>query len=204
MRVPSAWGLVPVASEYVRASSLRASGNNMPPKLIGKFSLVKRYNLPIPEKMPIPHVSWMAAEWSEEAFLDRIRNRVAELGKSESALLAAAGVSVDLIRKVPEHGRRIDKVAEIARALDWTLAEAIGVQSTPRVNIELLRTALIVAERKVPRRIEDRLQVVCDAVALFYDILAQRQEEGQPPLDEASALVLADAMIRGMGLKPLR
>ena len=146
----------------------------------------------------------MAAEWSEEAFAERVRRRVAELEKSESALLRAAGVSEDLIRKVPENGRRIDSVAKIARALDWTLAEAIGVQATPRVDVELLRIALIAAERKVPRRLDDRTRVVCQAAALFYDILAERQEEGQPPLDEAAALDLSDALIRGMGFRPLR
>lgn len=146
----------------------------------------------------------MAAEWSEEAFLERVRRRVAELGKSESALLRDAGVSEDLIRKVAERGRRIDSIAAIARALDWTLAEAIGVQSTSRVETELLRTALVVAERKVPRRLESRPQAVCQAAALFYDILAERHEDGHPPLSETDALALGDALVRGMGFKPTR
>ena len=146
----------------------------------------------------------MAAEWSEEAFIERIRRRVAELDKPESALLREAGVSEDLIRKVPGYGRRIDSIAAIARALGWTLAEAIGAQATPRVDVEMLRLALFAAERKVPRRLDGRSQVICQAAARFYDILAERQEEGKPPLDEAGALDLADALVRGMGLKPPR
>jgi hypothetical protein len=146
----------------------------------------------------------MAAEWSEEAFLERVRRRVAELGKAESVLLRDAGADISLIRKVPGRARRMDSIASIARALDWTLAEAIGVQSTPRVDVELLRIALVVAEKKVPRRAADRALVVCQAAALFYEILAERKEDGRPVPNDTEALALADALIRGMGLSPPR
>lgn len=146
----------------------------------------------------------MAAEWSEEAFLDRVRRRVAELGKSESALLREAGVGEDLIRKVPGRARRMDSIASIARALDWTLAEAIGIQSTSKVDVEMLGRAILVADRKLPRRLEDRMRTVSQAAALFYDILSERKEEGRPVSDDAEALALADALIRGMGLTPSR
>ncbi len=146
----------------------------------------------------------MAAEWSEEAFLERVRRRVAELGKAESALLREAGLDVSLIRKVPGRARRMDSIAAIARALDWTLADAIGVQPTSRVDRSMLRTALLVAERKVPRRVADRDEVVSRAAALFYEILAERKEGGEPVSDDAEALALADALIRGMGFSPAR
>ncbi len=146
----------------------------------------------------------MAAEWSEEAFLQRVRARVAELGQAESALLRAAGLTDSLIRKVPGRARRMDSVAAIARALDWTLAEAIGVEPTARVDRSMLRTALLVAEKKVPRRAADRVEVVCRAAALFYEILTERKEGGQPVPDDAEALALADALIRGMGISPNR
>jgi hypothetical protein len=146
----------------------------------------------------------MPAEWSEEAFLERVRRRVAQLGKAESALLRAAGVSQDLIRKVPDHGRRIDSVAAIARALDWTLAEAIGVQPIVKADVSLLELALLAAERKVPGWLENRTDAVCRAAALFYDILAERKESGKPLPDVAETLALADALVRGMGLSPNR
>jgi hypothetical protein len=149
-------------------------------------------------------ISIMAAEWSEEAFLKRVHRRVAELGKAESALLREAGLDDSLIRKVPGRARRMDSIASIARALDWTLAEAIGVQSTSRVDVELLGRALLVAERKIPRRLADRGRAVSQAAALFYDILAERKEDGQPVPDDAEALALADALIRGMGFSPTR
>ncbi len=146
----------------------------------------------------------MAAEWSEEAFLERVRRRVAELGKAESALLREAGLEESLIRKVPGRARRMDSIASIARALDWSLADAIGVQPTSRVDVELLRMAMLVAERKVPRRAADRVLVVCQATALFYQILAERKEDGRSVPGDAEALALADALIRGMGLSPPR
>ncbi len=146
----------------------------------------------------------MAAEWSEEAFLERVRRRVAELGKAESALLRDAGLEESLIRKVPGRARRMDTIASIARALDWSLADAIGIKPTSRVDVELLRMAMLVAERKVPRRVADRDLVVCQATALFYQILAEREDAGRPIPDDAEALALADALIRGMGLSPPR
>ena len=176
----------------------------MTPHFIGKLSYVKRANSPISENFPTRDSSRMTAEWSEEAFLERVHRRVAELGKAESALLREAGLDDSLIRKVPGRARRMDSIASIARALDWTLAEAIGVRSTPRVDVELLRMALMVAEKKVPRRTDDRALVVCQAAALFYDILAERKEDGQPVPDDAEALALADALIRGMGFSPTR
>jgi hypothetical protein len=140
------------------------------------------------------------ADWSEEAFLDRVRRRVRDLGKSESALLRDAGVSQDLIRKGAEHGRRIDSIAAIAGALDWTLAEAIGVQPAARVDLSLLARAILVADQLIPRQLDDRAALVSRAAALFYDILSERKEAGRPILDDSEALALADALIRGMGL----
>lgn len=144
----------------------------------------------------------MAAEWSEDAFQDRVKRRVIELGQSESALLRAAGVSEDLIRKRPGVARRMDSICAIARALDWTLAEAIGVQATPRVDIDLLTRAMVVAEQKIPRRIDERGSWVAKAAATFYDILADRRAQGTPIASDEEALALADALIRGMGLRP--
>lgn len=142
-------------------------------------------------------------EWSEEDFLRRVRARVAELGKSESALLREAGLSEDLIRKVAGRGRRIDSIVMIARALDWPLAEALGLQLSARVDTQMLSMALSVAERKVPRRVEgDRSAIVCRAAALFYDILAERRERWAPAFTDEEALAYADALIRGMGLRP--
>jgi hypothetical protein len=145
------------------------------------------------------------SDWSEEDFLRRVRSRVAYLGKSESALLREAGLSEDLIRKVAGRGRRIDSIVQIARALDWTVAEALGLQLSARVDAQLLSTAIAVAERKVPRRVEgDRHTIVCQAAALFYEILSDRAERGMPAFAEEDALAYADALIRGMGLRPAR
>jgi hypothetical protein len=144
----------------------------------------------------------MEPNWSEEAFLERVRRRVVELGKSETALLREAGVSEDLIRKTAGRGRRIDSIVSIARALDWTLAEALGVQPPPRVDTQLLSTAMVIAEQRVPRRLirGDRAALVCRAAALFYDVLAERAGKGLPPFTEDEALSHADALIRGMEL----
>jgi hypothetical protein len=147
----------------------------------------------------------MEPDWSEEAFLERVRRRVVELGRSETALLREAGVSEDLIRKTAGRGRRIDSIVSIARALDWTLAEALGIQPPPRVDTQLLYTAMLIAEQKVPPRVEgERPEILCRAAALFYDILAERQEKGLPPLSNEEALNYADALIRGMGFTPTR
>lgn len=134
----------------------------------------------------------MAIEWSEADFQKRIKKRLDEIGKSAAGALAEKGYSVDLIRQRAKDGRRMDTIVKIADALDWNLAEAIGVKPTERIDPKLLETALWAVDQVLPRRIEgDRNRALLRGAALFYMVLAQAQARGEPISSEKEILAHA-------------
>jgi hypothetical protein len=136
----------------------------------------------------------MAVEWSEADFQERIKKRLAEIGKSAAGALAEKGYSVDLIRQRAKDGRRMDTILKIVDALDWDLAEAIGVKPVARVDAKLLESALWAVDQVLPRRIEggNRARALVRGAALFYRVLAEAQARGEPISSEKE--ILAHAM----------
>lgn len=146
------------------------------------------------------HFRVMPKDWSEEEFLARIDARLAELGKSRSGALTQAGASADLIRKEPAYGRRIDSIITIARACDWTLAEALGITGLP--DPDLLRISTALALRMIPRRrmllvrrgYEER---IAEAVTTVYDYFARAAEEGTKVPDLRAGESIIKSLMRG-------
>ena len=139
------------------------------------------------------------AEWDEEAFQARVTARLAELGLTRnSALKGIDPRSVDLLRRKEGRGRRIDSLMKIAAALDWTLAEALGIQADPAVDPFILEMAIAVAQEQIPRRLLGRAnpEAVARTAALAYDFLAQRAQRGEPVRDLADAIDQARALVR--------
>ena len=117
----------------------------------------------------------MPFEWSEADFQRRIKERLDEIGKSAAGALADKGYSVDLIRQRAKDGRRMDTILKIVDALDWDLAEAIGIKpAAAAIDVKLLGSALWAVDQVLPRRIEggDRTAVLLRGAALFYKVLA--------------------------------
>src|ERR1700731_2592291 len=135
----------------------------------------------------------MPVEWSEADFQARIEKRLQEIGKSAAGALAAKGYSIDLIRNRAGIGRRMDSIVKIVDALDWDLAEAIGVTPAARIDVKLLESALWAVDQVLPRRVEggDRPGKLLRGAALFYKVLAQAQERGEPISSERDILAHA-------------
>lgn len=142
-------------------------------------------------------------DWSETDFKTRVETRVAQLGLPEYALLRAAGLSGDEIRKVPKRGRRIDTIFGIARALQWTIGQAIGVQD-PTLFLERereidpakLARAMMIAEEGIGASPEGRgVGTLADATSLVYSVLAERETAGEP-VDDESARILISSLLR--------
>jgi hypothetical protein len=63
----------------------------------------------------------------DTAFVKRVRQRCAELGRSEREVLRRARLSHDYLQLSPLHGRRINHLESLAAELDWSLADIIGL-----------------------------------------------------------------------------
>jgi hypothetical protein len=83
--------------------------------------------------------------WSDEEFRARVAARAAELGMPVSALLEKAGVSREMFYKIPATGRRIDTIEKIGEACGWTLAEVMGLEERP--TVEMMGLAFASAQR---------------------------------------------------------
>lgn len=140
--------------------------------------------------------------WHEEQLQARITARLAELGLDQTNALRRVGASVDLIRKIPTQGRRIDSLEEIARALEWTLPELLGITPPadipkPELDRRKMATAFAMANRAVGSAVDDsdpaRIQFAADAIADFYAVLNGIEKSGKS-LEEADSSFL-DAII---------
>lgn len=135
--------------------------------------------------------------WSESAFRARLVARAAELGKPLRVLLAEGGIAHDTIDKIPSSGRRIDTLEKIAAALQWSLAEVMGFNVLGRISLELSQMAFAAAERviaRLPRALQQREKLIA-AHAHIYDVLVDRQRDGQP-IDEATLSACEQMLIR--------
>jgi len=136
--------------------------------------------------------------WSETEFQKRVEARIVQLGRTENALLREAGLSGDEIRKVPKRGRRIDTIVGIARALNWTMGQALGIQD-PTLFLEREREidpakldrALTIAENVVnahPGPV--RSGAFADIVSLVYSFVSEQEALGRPLDEEALTSLL--------------
>jgi hypothetical protein len=122
--------------------------------------------------------------WSDEEFRARIVARAAELGISLAGLLEAAGVSREVFYKVPISGRRIDTLEKIAAACNWTLAEVMGLEERP--SVELMELALASARRVMaglPKWARTE-QLFAHALTYLYDELVGLRRTGVSPTAE--------------------
>jgi len=144
----------------------------------------------------------MIKDWSETEFLERVHARVRQLGKPESRLLKDADGTGDEIRKVPKHGRQVATLVIIARALRWTLGQAMGTQDPTaffdrelEVDPRKLTLALSIAEELLrdekPRTAAD----LANATSRIYSVFADREARGLP-LDDAEARALIESLMR--------
>lgn len=125
--------------------------------------------------------------WSDTAFCERVVRRCEELGRSQRQVLKAAGVAHDYLQTTPAHGRRIDTVEKVAQALDWTLADALGLSVSGRIDGELLFYAHHDAQQatQIVQRINE--DDFCQIQGAFYNLYLSRVADGQAIDDEYRA-----------------
>jgi hypothetical protein len=124
---------------------------------------------------------------SDEEMKARVAARCAELGKSLRGALSEAGLSHETLEKTPAAGRRLDTLEKLARVLDWSLADLLGLEVIARLEPGLLHTALQVVRSSLPH-IPEIDPVFSEMVALAYNILADgHPDPQQPPGEEVIA-----------------
>jgi hypothetical protein len=143
-------------------------------------------------------------EWSEPDFQRRIKARLAQLGKAESSALIEAGGTGDEIRKMPKRARRIDTIFIIARACQWTVGQALGLQDPTRffdrereIDPVKLARSFVIAEEAIGDNPEGRRpDVLADAASLIYSVLSEREADGKSLDDEEARSVIASLLRR--------
>lgn len=154
------------------------------------------------EYLPMSPIRGMK-EWSESDFQARIDARIAQLGEPEATLLRRADLTGDEIRKVPKRARRMDTIVGIARALRWTLGQALGLQDPTlfldrdrEIDPAKLALALEIADDVIGDNPEgNRLNVLADIASLVYSVISEREADGLPADVETVRSVL-DAVLR--------
>lgn len=118
--------------------------------------------------------------WFEAAFRARITTRAEELQLSLRSVLLDAGLSPETLDKPPVGARRIETLERLAGALDWSLAEIMGL-APPSVDGETLELAFLAAERvtQLTRRPDLERRLFCQLAAGFYNTIATRRRDGQ-------------------------
>jgi hypothetical protein len=143
--------------------------------------------------------------WSETDFQARVEARIAQLGETETTLLRRAGLTGDEIRKSPKRGRRIDTVIGIARALRWTVGQALGLQDPTlfldrelEVDPKKLSLALAIAEDVIGENPEGRsAAALADIASLVYSIISEREASGLPIDADVIRSVIESILRRG-------
>lgn len=132
------------------------------------------------------------ADWSDDAFRERVHQRARELDIPLAEVLRQAGLSQHFLQAAV-HGRRIESLEKLARALGWSFAEIMGCQTRIDVRISALafEGANLLLDR-IPAwgRTEELL---IDTHANLYDYLMHRQQEGRLPAEPAARTeIIAD------------
>jgi lambda repressor-like predicted transcriptional regulator len=127
--------------------------------------------------------------WRESEFRARIEARAEEIGKSVRQVMREAGVAEDFLAKTPQSGRRIDKIEAIAAALEWSVADILGIPvAAPPAAVDgrelrrALETAELIVGASLPPGAE-RAAAVADIAARVYSVLIARNRAGSPVED---------------------
>lgn len=122
--------------------------------------------------------------WSDREFCERVARRCAELGRSQRQVLKAAGVAHDYLQTTPAHGRRIDTLEKVAQAIDWTLADVLGLSVSARLDGEVSLYAYHDTQQaaQVVQRIDE--EDFCQIHGAFYNLYVSRLPGGQAIDDE--------------------
>jgi hypothetical protein len=123
--------------------------------------------------------------WSETKFRERVRARAQELGKSWPQVASAAGVHPSTLSNPGKSGRLVNKIEDIAKALDWSLCEILGCG----MSLPHLERAVRVVSQSRSGLTPERSRLVVRA----YEVILAREREGKP-VDQSYLDGLSDQM----------
>lgn len=130
--------------------------------------------------------------WSDKQFRQRIERRCQQLGRSQRDVLKAAGLTHDYLGTVPKYGRRVDIIEKLAAALDWTLAEALGLPTRSAIDPVLLRRAYHSSRRIMLRLNSNDVDTQIAMQAVLYDLFIGAPEhyaDANSAVDEYAAFI---------------
>ncbi len=134
----------------------------------------------------------MTATWSDQEFIERVERRSQEIGKPLAKVMRDARSSLDYLRHPAQTGRRIDKIIAIANALNWTLADALGLSPAPPkmvIDNARLRRSIEAAVRVTGTGAPDSAEVIADHATRIYRILSDREIQGRSVTDDELSLI---------------
>lgn len=121
--------------------------------------------------------------WSETEFRERVLERAKAIGKSWPDVASDAKVHPSTLANPGQRGRLINKVEDIATALNWTLCEILGCG----ISLVQLQRAVTVVSRSRSGLTPERALLVVRT----YEVLCDREREGKP-IDESYLDGLSD------------
>lgn len=137
----------------------------------------------------------------------RVAARIEQLGIKETTALKLAGLTGDEIRTRRKRGPRIDTIMNIAKALRWTLGQAVGLQDPMlfldrEVSIDptKLAQAMQITQKMIGERTDIPLGDMAEAVSLVYSTLSDFEVAGVS-VEGSAAEVAIDSMLRRLFAK---
>ena len=120
--------------------------------------------------------------WDDKAFCARVVQRCEELGRSQREVLKAAQVAHDYLQTNPTHGRRIDRIAQLAEILDTPLGYLLGLPMEPKAKTEVETEIMSIAyqtAQEVSRVTLDFNELAFVEIQTgVYNLLLARRDEG--------------------------
>lgn len=129
--------------------------------------------------------------WSDEDFRARVAQRCVDLGRSKRSVLRAAGLAHDYLQTEPAHGRRVDNLAKLAEALQWSMGELMGLKAVSvdeRTMLRAYRSMQRIAQRTALPSDTDKVWVLTQ-IYNMYDEAREEYPDSNTDFEEYANLV---------------
>lgn len=127
----------------------------------------------------------VGSPWTEEGMKERCTRRAQELGKTLSQVLSEAGMGHDTLDRIPPQGRRTDTLNKLARKLDWSLAQVMGIATYVPLDGAILKQISELTHRVLSSYIKSRARnwslpdEYYDEMAAILNLVMARQANGR-------------------------
>jgi hypothetical protein len=146
----------------------------------------------------------MLIRWSMAEFVARATARAEELGLTKTGALERKGYPRDILRvDQVRRSLNVENFLKVVDALDWTVEEALGIDAPPRIDPDLLGSALGAIDSALPPGDSaERSRALLHSAAAFYNILVFRRSTGKSLASDADLLAYAEIFLAARGMLP--